>query len=431
MVENNIEFEVFPLVFDKNKFRYARFYVNLLQAEPDELDRDLLEPAEKLEELNIRLRRKEFVKKAVGQMDFQITEGNKLGVKIYSLFRKLKKPTSLTLHKDKETRLTRLTKYVSKDTNEDIEPEDLGKYYPLGNEKVVFSNEELEMIKNINGQEFTLIGFKPKSSLKIYHNAGPSVFVVADDERISNSSKVFDALIKEMEKKDKIAIVKIRLKENSTMRFCAMIPQEERKDSEGLTPSGFHIIILPYSDELRKLDSFFPKNEAQPTEEEIDCAIDVINSLTVEDFDPKSFENPDIQNFYSVLQALALKENVPEEIVDYLQPDIEAMQSRIDVFAGFNRCFFGEFNEFNTHGTGFDDVNNQANQFKVKRVVGELKNKAENNEDRIGQIKDKIMKGDVRSLKIADLEFLIEALNLQVDKKLQKKDLVSQLAKMV
>lgn len=431
MLENNIEFEVFPLVFDKSKFKYARFYVNLLQAEPDELDRDLLEPAEKLEELNIRLRRKEFIKKAVGQMDFKITEGNKLGVKIYSLFKKLKKPTSLTLHKDKDTRLTRLMKYVSKDSQEEIEPENLGKYYALGDEKVVFTNEELEMMKNLTGQEFTLIGFKPKSSLKIYHNTGPSVFVVADDERISNSSKAFDALIKEMNKKDKVAIVKIRLKENSTMRFCALIPQEEKKDSEGLTPSGFHMIVLPYSDEIRKLDSFFPQNVAEPAEEEVDCAIDLINSLTVDDFDPKSFENPDIQNFYSVLQSLALKEDVPDEIVDYLQPDIQAMQTRIEVFNAFNQCFFGENYQHSTNGDGFDQYEAQHHQYKVKRVVGTVKDKSDNPDDKIGQIKQKIHSGDIRSLKIADLEYLITSLNLEVNKKLLKKDLIAELAKML
>jgi len=431
MLENNIEFEVFPLVFDKNKFKYARFYINLLQAEPDELDRDLLEPAEKLEELNVRLRRKEFIKKAVGQMDFKITDGNKLGVKIYSLFKKLKKPSSLTLHKNKDTRLTRLTKYVSKATEEEIEPENLGKYYPLGDEKVVFTNEELDMMKNLTGQEFILVGFKPNSSLKIYHNTGPSVFVVADDERISNSSKAFDALIREMNKKDKVAIVKVRLKENSTMRFCALIPQEEKKDSEGLTPSGFHMIVLPYNDEIRKLDSFFPEITAELTEEEIDCAVDLINSLTVDDFDPKSFENPDIQNFYSVLQSLALKEDVPEEIVDYLQPDIQTMQERIEVFTAFNRCFFGEDFLHAANGDGFDRHEAKHQQYKAKRAVGSVQEKSDNPDDKIDQIKDKIHKGDARSLKIADLEYLITSLNLQVNKKLPKKDLISELAKMV
>jgi ATP-dependent DNA helicase 2 subunit 1 len=432
MLENYIEFEVFPLVFNKMKFSYAKFYVNILQSEPDEMDKDLLEPAEKIEELNIRLRRKEFRKRILGRMDFKLTGGNILGIKMFSLFRKFKKPTALTLHAEKDVKLTRLTKYKCKTTGEEIQPEFMGKYFPLGDEKVIFNNDELQMMKNLTGQEFTLIGFKPKSSLKVYHNTGPSVFVVSDDERVTNSSKAFDALIKEMSKKDKIAIVKVKMRDASSMRFCALIPQEERKDKDNsLIPCGFHLITMPFSDEIRKLESFYPSEEAEPTENELECAINLINSMTVSDFDPKTFENPDIQNFYSVLQALALKEEIPTEIVDYIQPDIDGMQEKIEVFNAFNECFFplGK-----THGKvmdGFDNYEAEQEKKKPNRLVGKANVKEENIEEKINELIQMVREKNLKALKIADLEFIIKNKGFKINAKLPKKDLIDEIGKLV
>lgn len=52
------------------------------------------------------------------------------------------------------------------------------------------------------------MGFKDRSFLKNYHNVKHSIFVYPDEKKATGSSQCADALIKEMIKHDKIAIVK-------------------------------------------------------------------------------------------------------------------------------------------------------------------------------------------------------------------------------
>lgn len=68
------------------------------------------------------------------------------------------------------------------------------------------------------------MGFKPRSALKVYHNIKHSYFIYPDEKRVTGSSCVTDALIKEMIAEDKIAIVRFIPRDNSVVRFCALIP---------------------------------------------------------------------------------------------------------------------------------------------------------------------------------------------------------------
>jgi len=64
------------------------------------------------------------------------------------------------------------------------------------------------------------MGFKDKSYLKVYHNIKHSYFVFPDEKKTTGASQCSDALIKEMIKEDKIAIVKFIPRENSPVRFA-------------------------------------------------------------------------------------------------------------------------------------------------------------------------------------------------------------------
>ena len=76
----------------------------------------------------------------------------------------------------------------------------------------------------------TLMGFKPKSYLKTYHNVKHSMFVFPDEKKVIGSSQVADALIKEMIRKEKISIVRVQVRDNTSVRFCALLPQDEKFD---------------------------------------------------------------------------------------------------------------------------------------------------------------------------------------------------------
>lgn len=70
----------------------------------------------------------------------------------------------------------------------------------------------------------TLMGFKPRSYLQVHHNIKHSTFVYPDEKRVQGSSQTMDALIHSMIEKDKIAIVRVQVRDNSSVRFCALLP---------------------------------------------------------------------------------------------------------------------------------------------------------------------------------------------------------------
>ena len=76
-------------------------------------------------------------------------------------------------------------------------------------------------------------------------------------KKVAGSSQCADALIKEMIRKEKVAIVRVQVRENTSVRFCALLPQEQANDEVSgiMTPAGFQLIILPYADDIRDLDT--------------------------------------------------------------------------------------------------------------------------------------------------------------------------------
>jgi hypothetical protein len=341
MIDRDTEFEVFPLVFDRHKFSFSRFYSAFLSSDVDEIDFNQMEPAQKLEDLSVRIKKKEYKKRELARVDFAIDSGVKVGVKMYSLFKKFKKAGTVVTDQE-GVLLRKVAQARCAETNQQVPRDKVGSCVQVGDEKVLFTKEEVAKVKSVVDLSFALVGFRPRNSLKVHHNLKESVFVVADDQRVLNSSKFTDALIKEMIALDRVAIVKLRLNKSSSMRFGALIPQQERGANESdFTPNGFHLIVLPFANELRQVDLKFFDSGHDVTDEELAVATELVSELTVDDFDPRNFENPAIQKFYRVLQALSLQQDEIEPFFDSLEPDVEGMESKIDVLRRFNLCFYG------------------------------------------------------------------------------------------
>lgn len=77
-----------------------------------------------------------------------------------------------------------------------------------------------------------------------------------------------------------------------------------------------------------------------PNQKHIIAAKMMINAMTI-DFDSKNFENPEIQNLYAHIQALALDEKEVEVVEDYLQPDEEGLATISDLITGFRDVVYG------------------------------------------------------------------------------------------
>ena len=268
-------------------------------------------------------------------------------------------------------------------------------YLKFGEEKIFLKKSEIDEIKQIKEfKEFTLLGFKPESSLEWYHNLRSSIFIYPDNQQIKNSSIFCDAMIKELHSLKKIAICRFKPNEKRSYRMCALLPQLEQNLEGQHTPPGFNMVVLPFSEEIRKVEHEYFKqfdialdnvklnshcdslqskylqvlqdmkiqkktkkeyaavdtlNPAERehfvnqlvdfNEQEQDCCHQLVEALTIEDFHPNYFENPEIQKFYKNLQALALNHEHVEQIEDHIQPDQEGLQINQNVIQHFTHVF--------------------------------------------------------------------------------------------
>lgn len=264
------------------------------------------------------------------------------------MLNQIKLPPAQLLNAENNKPLSTTVKYVCTQSGIELYPKDIGTYLPLGNMKVEFTKDEMNSIKTFGEPSLVLIGFKPKDRLKIYHNIKAPYFLYPDDERVENSSKFFDGLIETMIKKKKIAIARFIPKNKSKVRFVALIPQKEayEEEEDAHIPGGLNLVFLPYADELRDTRSIEEVNEMEneliePNKQQILNAKKLINSMTI-NFSPQRFENTSLQVMYSYLQALALGENNPEEVLDTLKPDAQGMEAVKSLVLRFRDSIWGD-----------------------------------------------------------------------------------------
>ena len=127
-----------------------------------------------------------------------VGDETQIGLKVYCLVNKAKKPLGKTLDKRTNLPLKKQTKIICKDTATELFPQQIGNYCVIGDEKIPVSKQDIKAIKSFETPGIRLIGFKSKSFLKDYYNFRPSYFLYPDDEHVQGSSQFSDALIKNM-----------------------------------------------------------------------------------------------------------------------------------------------------------------------------------------------------------------------------------------
>jgi ATP-dependent DNA helicase 2 subunit 1 len=103
-----------------------------------------------------------------------------IGVKIYSMFTKAKRPAAKKVDAKTNKLLQRVTKKLNA-RGEVLFDGVVGTYYPLGGEKIKITKEDMNKIKNIEAPGMTLVGFKPKALIKPYYNLRTSYFLYPDE----------------------------------------------------------------------------------------------------------------------------------------------------------------------------------------------------------------------------------------------------------
>ena len=329
MLDSEIIIELFPMSVNK-PFDMKIFFCDIIPQSDEDLILTKDSCIDRVKELNKRIRQKEVKKRKIGRCPFFLTKDVKIQVNCYSSIHKATKPVSHQIEAKNNKQLASLTNLLCKDSGAILYQNQIGTYHIYGGKKVLFSKDDMKNIKNLDNFGMKLMGFKDKSSIKPYYNLRTSYFLYPDDGLTEGASQIFDALIKQLIAKDKVAIVKFVSREGTNVRFCALYPQKEMFDEDLFqTPPGFNLVFLPYADDIRSTCEILKKLNIEAEnvkEEQFEISKKLIKKMNF-DFDSRDFENPSIQKFYAALQAIALGETEIEKNEDLLRPDKEGLKN--------------------------------------------------------------------------------------------------------
>ena len=239
MNDSDITIELFPMNFDNKRFNLSNFYSQIIPANSDD-DLDggndnllsIEQCTDRLRELTKRIRQKEIKKRTLGKCPFYLTNNTKIYMNIYSSIRKAYKGKIYNVDAKTNKLLKGVNSIICKDSGADLYPEQVGTYQLYGNKKIIFSKEEMNKIKFLEQPGMKLMGFKSIDSIKPYYNIRESYFIYPNELFSNGAGKLVDALIKQMANKKKCAIVKFVAREGSTVKFCALLPQQEKYDED-------------------------------------------------------------------------------------------------------------------------------------------------------------------------------------------------------
>ena len=253
LLDLGIQIELFNINRLDRRFDMSLFYINILGSIDDEEISRYPDSTDKFEELLARIRRKESKKRALLRLSLTVGAGMDVGCRIYSLFNEAKKGGYVYLDAKTNLEVKSVTEWICQDTGSVLSSTDMEFYYPFGGEKAIFTKEEISKMKYFGPPGLLLLGFKPQSRLKVYHNIRHSYFLVPDDYGIKGSSNFMSAMLKKLDEMGKMAICRFIPRQNSAPRLVALIPQMEKCDENGvqLKPPGFNVIFLPFNDDLR------------------------------------------------------------------------------------------------------------------------------------------------------------------------------------
>ena len=353
MSDSDITIELFPMNFDNKRFNLNNFYAQIIPANSDD-DLDggndnilsIEQCTDRLRELTKRIRQKEIKKRTLGKCPFYLTNNTKIYMNVYSCIKKSNKGRIFNVDAKTNKLLKIANSIICKDTGSELYPEQVGTYQLYGNKKIPFTKEEMGKIKFLEEPGMKLMGFKSIDSIKPYYNLRESYFIHPNELYSNGSSKLIDALIKQMLNKNKCAIVKFVAREGSVIKLCALMPQAEKYDEDYFqTPPGFNMIVLPWADDIRSnsvIMAKFPKDLPEVNDEECELAKKLIKKMNIS-FDCRAFENYELQKFYATLQALALDEPSEEPVEDTLQPNEEGLEKVLNgLDEEFRKAIFGK-----------------------------------------------------------------------------------------
>ena len=202
--------------------------------------------------------------------------------------------------------------------------------YMYGGEQAVFETKEVDKMKYFGDPGLVLLGFKPRETLKFKLNLRNACFITPNEEQYTGSTCLLSNLAQVMIDKGQIGIARLIALKRSLPRLVAILPQVPSLTSlssstTATTPLGFHLIYLPYADDIRHIDSDLAPVGKLVSPDLIQDMKDVIDLLTIDAFIKP---NPELGRFYAGLRSVALDLDEMEVVEDEAKPDNAWVQTK-------------------------------------------------------------------------------------------------------
>ncbi|XP_074308685.1 ATP-dependent DNA helicase 2 subunit KU70 isoform X2 [Silene latifolia] len=400
-----ISIELLPLSRADRDFNVSIFYADMLGLEDDALVEFTSSAVERLEDLKDQLRKRMFKKRRYRTFTLSIANGVSIQLSAYALLRPTVPGTITWLDSVTNIPLKAERSLICADTGALVQ-EAPKQFLSYRNQDIKLSVEEISQIKRITTVQLRLLGFKPLSCLKDYHNLKPSTFLFPTDEEMIGSTKIFIALHRSMLRLNRFAVAFFG--NSSHPQLVALIAQDEITSASGqVEPPGMHMIYLPYCDDIRNPEELHINATSKApvaSDEQIKTATALMKRVDLKDFSVCQFSNPALQKHYAVLQALALEENEIPEIKDETLPDEEGMARPgiVKVVEEFRVSVYGE------HYEETDNVISEASK-KRKAIADKAVHESANY-----NWEDLADNGKLKDLTVAELKYYLTAHKLPV-----------------
>jgi len=168
-------------------------------------------------------------------------------------------------------------------------------------------------------------------------------------------------------------------------------------------PPGFHLVYLPFADDIRQLSLPEPQ---RASDAQIEAARAVVTKLRFA-YSPDKIENPDLQKHWRNIEAIALKRPEPDEFTDFTAPNL----ARIEKKAGKLIAAFQSL----TYPEGYDPKGAAPPAKRPKREPAP--DAADVDMAQLAR------EGKVQTLKVPDLKSFLQSVGVSVSSK-KKADLV-------
>ncbi|CAE6457106.1 unnamed protein product [Rhizoctonia solani] len=348
-----IEIQPFFMAQPGQPFEVHNFYSKVFSRPGDELGDDVtVNVHETFDKLLTDMRLHEATTRTLFNIPMQLGDGLTIGVKAYGLVTEQRKGTYKyfsNMGKSMEEVFPK-TVYLDEEQEREVSKESIVFGYQFGTgqlestgeedmdvdvsvikDKVFYTPEEMKAFRTFNiNPSIKILGFKDIKTLPFDANVKHSIFIHPNEAAFTGSIRTFKALLDSMLNKQKYALTRCVFRRNSAMIFCAMLPQEELRDEDEhqIEPAGFHLIPLPYADDIRQPTV---ERSAHCSPQLRKAAVNVIQRMVYSaGYNPDDIPNPALVLHYGFLQAEAFGEeyNPEEDFNDKSAPRFNVIQRR-------------------------------------------------------------------------------------------------------